>query len=93
MANRAVLVRLLMNQAVRAETGGDAARALTIYERMTVISPALPHGWWERARLELAADDRPAARRSLSAMLEISRDPDLRGQISAALDSLAGSGG
>jgi len=92
MANRAVLVRLLMNQAVRAETSGDAARALAIYERMTIISPALPHGWWERARLELAAGDRPGARRSLSAMLEITRDPDLRAHISSALDALAGSG-
>ena len=93
MANRAVLVRLLMNQAVRAETSGDAARALTIYRRMTIISPALPHGWWERARLEFAAGDRSSARRSLSAMLEITRDADLRAHISASLDSLAGSGG
>jgi regulator of sirC expression with transglutaminase-like and TPR domain len=93
MSNRAVLVRLLMNQAVRAETAGDGPRALTIYERMTVISPALPHGWWERARLELAQGDRAAARRSLSAMLEITRDPDLRAHISAALDALAGSAG
>jgi regulator of sirC expression with transglutaminase-like and TPR domain len=91
MSNRAVLVRLLMNQAVRAETAGDGARALAIYERMTVISPALPHGWWERARLELAQGDRADARRSLSAMLEITRDPDLRAHISSALDALAGS--
>jgi regulator of sirC expression with transglutaminase-like and TPR domain len=90
MANRAVLVRLLMNQAVRAETAGDRARALTIYERMTIISPALPHGWWERARLELTQSDRAGARRSLSAMLEITRDPDLRAHVSAALDALAG---
>jgi regulator of sirC expression with transglutaminase-like and TPR domain len=90
MPNRAVLVRLLMNQAVRAESGGDHVRALALYRRMTLISPALPHGWWERARLEIAAGDAAAARRSLSAMLEITRDPDLRMHISAALDALGG---
>ena len=37
MPNRAVLVRLLLYQATRAETAGDPARALTLYERMTGI--------------------------------------------------------
>jgi regulator of sirC expression with transglutaminase-like and TPR domain len=90
MENRAVLVRLLMNQAVRAERGGDTDRALLLYRRMTIISPALPHGWWERARLELAEGDVHAARSSLSAMLEITRDPALRMHICSALDGLSG---
>lgn len=90
MTNRAVLVRLLMNQATRAEARGDAARALTLYQRMTVIAPGTGHPWWERARLELARGDTAAARASLSAMLEITRDANLRTQISAALDHLTG---
>ena len=90
MANRAVLVRLLMNQATRAEAAGDAERALTLYQRMTVVAPGTGHAWWERARLELRAGNIAAARGSLSAMLEITRDADLRMQISATLDSLAG---
>lgn len=35
MSNRAVLVRLLQNQASRAEQGGDGHRALQLYKRMT----------------------------------------------------------
>jgi regulator of sirC expression with transglutaminase-like and TPR domain len=89
MTNRAVLVRLLMNQATRAEASGDPARALTLYQRMTIVAPGTGVAWWERARLELCGSDVPAARASLSAMLEITRDADLRMQISATLDSLA----
>jgi regulator of sirC expression with transglutaminase-like and TPR domain len=37
MANRAVLVRLLQNQASRAEAAGKAGRALVLYERMTIF--------------------------------------------------------
>jgi regulator of sirC expression with transglutaminase-like and TPR domain len=88
MQNRAVLVRLLMNQATRAEAAGDPDRALTLYQRMTIVAPGTGHAWWERARLELRGGDVAAARGSLSAMLEITRDPDLRMQISATLDSL-----
>ncbi len=89
MSNRAILVRLLMNQATRAEAGGDSRRALLLYERMTIVSPASVHSWWERARLERAAGDGPAARRSLAAMLEMVRDPGLRNHVSATLDALA----
>ena len=92
MTNRAILVRLLMNQAARAETSGDFGRALTLFRRMTIVSPGSGHAWWERARLELRAHDVSAARASLSAMLEITRDADLRMRISATLDSLAGAG-
>ncbi|SFK37054.1 Regulator of sirC expression, contains transglutaminase-like and TPR domains [Sphingomonas sp. NFR04] len=90
MSNRSVLVRLLMNQASRAEAAGDAARALTLYERMTVIAPDHGQGWWERARLLLRAGEIGGARSSLSAMLEITRDQALRTHICSALDSLSG---
>lgn len=91
LTNRGVLVRLLMNQATRAEASGDTARALTLYERMTDISPESGHAWWERARLELAGRQVGAARRSLSAMLEMTREPVRRGHIVDALTALAGS--
>jgi regulator of sirC expression with transglutaminase-like and TPR domain len=90
MTNRSVLLRLLLNQATRAEQAGDHARALTLYQRMTSVVPGSGHAWWERARLELIHDDVPAARASLSAMLEMTRDPATRTHIAAALDSLPG---
>lgn len=93
MTNRAVLVRLLTNGATRAEGAGRLGRARTVYERITTVAPAYPHGWWERARLELTGGDVSATRASLGAMLETTRDPDLRAQASAALDALAGSVG
>jgi regulator of sirC expression with transglutaminase-like and TPR domain len=89
MPNRAILVRLLLNQATRAEKAGRGRRALLLYSRMTSIAPDYPHPWWERARLELANDDVAAARASLTAMLEITREPALRGRVTSTLDSLA----
>lgn len=89
MSNRMVLVRLLMNQATRAEATAPT-RALTLYERITTIAPAYGHGWWERARIDLRLGRVDAARGSLSAMLEITRDPQVRAQVSAALHALAG---
>lgn len=89
MSNRGVLVRLLTNQASRAEAAGDTARALTLYERMSTVAPEYTHLWWERARLQLIEGDVPGARASLSAMLETTRDPALRDHVSAALDALA----
>jgi regulator of sirC expression with transglutaminase-like and TPR domain len=89
MPNRAILVRLLLNQATRAEAGGKGRRALELYRRMTLMAPSHGHAWWERARLELVDGDVSAARASLSAMLEITRDPDLRRQVSDTLSSLA----
>jgi regulator of sirC expression with transglutaminase-like and TPR domain len=88
LSNRSALVRLLLNQATRAEQAGNPARALVLYDRMTIVAPTHAHGWWERARLQLVAEDVAGARNSLSAMLEISRDDDLRLQVSAALDAL-----
>lgn len=89
MSNRMVLVRLLLNQASRAEQGGDPLRALTLYDRMTTVAPENPDGWWERARLQLQLHDSESARGSLSAMLEITRDPDRRQLVAAALEALA----
>lgn len=88
MPNRAVLVRLLQNQASRAEQAGKGRRALELYVRMTTMAPAYPHAWWERARLELVDHDIPAARASLGAMLEITRDPDVRGRVTKMLGGL-----
>ena len=91
MPNRAVLVRLLLNQATRAERAGKGRRALELYRRMTAIAPEYGHAWWERARLELVDDDVPAARQSLTAMLEITREPGLRARVSELLDALVAS--
>lgn len=90
MSNREVLVRLLMNQASRAERAGDLGRALTLFERITTVAPSHVFGWWEKARLELAGRDIKAARASLSAMLEMTRDATLRTHVNAALDALSG---
>jgi regulator of sirC expression with transglutaminase-like and TPR domain len=88
MTNRGVLLRLLMNQASRAERAGEVERARTLFHRITTVAPAYSFGWWERARLELAGGETGSARESLSAMLETTRDPALRMQINAALDAL-----
>ncbi len=89
MDNRSVLVRLLRNQCLRAEQGGDPVRALALYERMTWVAPEHPDGWWELARLQLQLHDVDAARHSLSAMLEVTRDPHRRQVITAALEAIA----
>lgn len=88
MSNRMVLVRLLLNQATRAERGGDTARAMTIYERMVEVAPQNGQGWWDLARLQLGVGRVEDARVSLSAMLEITRDAGHRAHISAALEAL-----
>jgi predicted TPR repeat methyltransferase len=83
-----VLVRLLLNQATRAEQAGKGRRALDLYTRMTTMAPGYGQAWWERARLELVDGDVPAARQSLTAMLEITRDASLRERVSATLEAL-----
>lgn len=88
MSNRHVLVRLMMNQATRAERVGDIARTRAIFHRITTVAPDNAHGWWERARVEALAGDTHAARASLGAMLETTRDPATRTHINAALDAL-----
>lgn len=89
MTNRMTLVRLLLNQATRAEESGDEARAAILYERMTIVAPGDSKGWWELARLRLSRGDIPGARESLAAMLEISRDADQRQHVLAALDAIS----
>lgn len=88
MPNRAILVRLLLNQASRAKQAGKGRRALELYRRMTMIAPSHGPAWWERARLELDDGDAGAARHSLTAMLEVTRDPELRLKITETLDAL-----
>lgn len=88
MPNRAVLVRLIQNQASRAEQAGEGRRTLELYIRMTTIAPSYPHAWWERARLELVGHDIPSARRSLGAILEVTRDPEVRRRVSETLEGL-----
>ena len=88
MPNRAILVRLLLNQATRAKQAGHGRRALELYRRMTVMAPGYGPAWQECARLELAGGNVAAARRSLGAMLEITRERRLRQQVSDALRSL-----
>jgi regulator of sirC expression with transglutaminase-like and TPR domain len=89
MSNRMVLVRLLLNQATRAEQAGDVERATTLYERMTIFAPSEGVGWWEHARLRLHVSDVSGAKQSLSAMLEVTREPQRRRQIVAALEAIA----
>ncbi|MDG2003491.1 MAG: transglutaminase-like domain-containing protein [Novosphingobium sp.] len=88
--NRTTLVRLLINQATRAEQGADQLRALTMYTRMTQVAPHHPDGWWELARMQLQLQNIDAARHSLSAMLEVTRDPERRKLVVAALEAIAG---
>lgn len=90
MSNRATLVRLLLNQATRAEQGGDPLRAMTVYQRMTTVAPDNGDGWWELARLQLQMHDVDAARHSLSAMLEVTRDPGRRDLVRSTLAAIAG---
>jgi len=89
MTNRETLVRLLLNQATRAEQAGDPGRALTVYERMTIVAPSHGQGWWDLARLQLVAGAVDPARASLSAMLEVTRDPERRRQITDTLHRLS----
>jgi regulator of sirC expression with transglutaminase-like and TPR domain len=89
LTNRQMLVRLLSNQASRARLAGHAARALTLYERMTAIAPQMSALWWERAQLEQRIGRLGAARASLTAMLETTHDPALGQRIRARLATLA----
>jgi regulator of sirC expression with transglutaminase-like and TPR domain len=89
LSNRAMLVRLLLNQATRARSAGHLPRALTVYERMTTVAPLFSHLWWDLAELEREMGHISAARASLLAMLETTRDEALRIHVRGALDNLA----
>jgi regulator of sirC expression with transglutaminase-like and TPR domain len=89
MPNRAVLVRLLRNQATRAEEAGDTDRALVLYERITAFAPEYGDLWWERARIELGAGKLAAARTSLTSMLEVTRDAATRLRVTDTLAAIA----
>ena len=88
MSNRQMLVRMVSNQASRAQLGGDITRALTLYERLTAIAPDQAGLWWERARLEQHSGHRAAARASLTAMLETTHDRQMVDRIRATLATL-----
>lgn len=88
--NRAVLVRLLTNQATRALQGGDTERALALHERMARIAPEYPDVWWSLAQLQAGQGDPNAARASLSAMLEVTRDEERRKAAADLMGRLAG---
>lgn len=88
LSNQATLVRLLSNQATRARQIGEIDRALVLYRRMTTIAPLLTGLWWERAELERQVGEFGAARISLNAMLETTRDAALRVHIRATLNNL-----
>ena len=87
--NRQMLVRLISNQASRARLSGDLTRALTLYERLTIIAPRISALWWERSRLEQRVGRMAAARASLTAMLETTHDPALGQRIRTTLAALA----
>ncbi|WP_375196820.1 SirB1 family protein, partial [Sphingobium sp.] len=61
MSNRMTLVRLLLNQATRAEQAGDTGRACILYGRMTVVAPDHGAAWWQLARLQLMQGEVDAA--------------------------------
>jgi regulator of sirC expression with transglutaminase-like and TPR domain len=89
LSNRAMLVRLLLNQATRARAAGQLERALTVHQRMTAMAPLLSQLWWDRAEVEKELGQIAAARASLQAMLETTRDEALRNHVRKAMESLA----
>jgi regulator of sirC expression with transglutaminase-like and TPR domain len=89
LGNRQMLVRLVSNQASRAQLAGDVTRALTLYERLTILAPRISALWWERSRLEQRLGRLADARASLTAMLETTHDPALGARIRTTLAALA----
>jgi regulator of sirC expression with transglutaminase-like and TPR domain len=88
MSNRDVLIRLLNNQAVRAEDEHDVHRALALYWRITLVAPGTLDAWQNLARVQLALNDVGGARTSLFAMLEVAPTKDTRDRIMDAFEAL-----
>lgn len=89
MTNREILARLLFNQAVRAEQDKDFLRAMAVYDRITRVAPQALDAWHHLARLQVASGDADAARASLFAMSELTRDKAARSQIMDAVKALS----
>lgn len=89
MTNREILARLLFNQAVRAEDDNDSLRAMAVYDRITRVAPKTLDAWHYLARLQVASGDIDAARSSLMAMSELTRDKGVRSQIMDAVKTLS----
>jgi regulator of sirC expression with transglutaminase-like and TPR domain len=85
LSNRGMLMRLLANEAQRARADGQIARALTLCQRMTTLSPTVTALWWERATLERQLGHIDQARASLWALLETTHDPRIRAHVLAAM--------
>lgn len=88
MENRAVLVRLLTNLAIRAIGAGALERAAVLYQRLTTIAPTMPGLWWERAKIERRLGRNASARGSLSALMETTTDPAMRREIRRMFDDI-----
>ncbi len=88
MENRAVLVRLVNNLAIRAMGAGALERAAILYQRLTTIGPTIPDLWWERAKLERRLGRNANARASLSALMETTIDPVMRREIRRMFDDI-----
>jgi regulator of sirC expression with transglutaminase-like and TPR domain len=88
MENRAVLVRLVNNLAVRALGAGALDRAALLYERLTIIAPTMAEFWWERAKIERRLRHNAKARACLSALMETTIDPAMRREIRRMLDDI-----
>lgn len=88
MTNRQILARLLFNQAIRAESEHDSQRAITVYDRLTRVSPETLDAWQHLARHQIANGDKAGARASLLAMSELAGNKQLREQILAAFQAL-----
>ena len=86
MSNRDTLVRLVLNAAIRSETAGDIARAAQLFERASVVAPENVDAWLGLARLKILLGEVDSARFDLAAVLEVSRNDDVRTSASRVLN-------
>jgi len=92
MSNHIVLLRLLLNQAARAEEDCDIERAIVCYERMKAVGPAYVHPRWELVRLHLLTQSYGPACSELNALLEMATTDDLRTRIETMLGAIGRQG-